>query len=227
LCGHQRCCQDSRSVKGEYGMTHEPADRRALLLLAAGSVVGISLGILAAFHGSRLRSTLLPADAIALVNGKPISEEEYTRAVVLLESDKRTGVTEADRAFVLQRLIEEELLIQQGIKTGVVDSDRAVRKAITQAMLASVVAESASIQPSTDELRAFYTVNPSLFVHPAPVGTLQTGGTTEAGEPPRFEDVRDQVETVYTQRARDQALHEYLEWLRSEAKISLMLEEPQ
>ena len=214
-------------MRGEYGMTNEPADRRVLLLLVVGSVVGISLGIIAAFHGSSSHYTILPADAIALVNGRPISEEEYTRTVALLASDKRTGVTHADQVHVLNRLIEEELLIQQGIKNGVVDSDRAVRKAITQAMLASVVAESASAQPSTDELCAFYTANPSLFARPTPTRALQTGGTTEVGEPPRFEDVRDQIETVYTQRARDQALREYLEWLRSEAKISLIPEEPQ
>ncbi len=214
-------------MKGEDGMTNEPADRRALLLLAVGSTLGVLLGTIMAWQGRAAHMNSVPSDAIALVNGKPISKEEYTRAVALLASDKRTGVTEADRAYVLRRVIEEELLIQEGIKNAVVDSDRAVRKVLTQAMLASVVAESASALPSTDELRAFYAANPSLFTRPAPAGTLQTGGATEAGEPPRFEDVLDQVETVYTQRARDQALREYLEWLRSEAKISLIPEESQ
>ena len=202
-------------------MASEQANGRALLLLAVGSVIGVLLGVVAAFQGNSLDESVLPGDVIALVNGRPISEEEYARAMALLASDKRTGITDVDRAHVLNRLIEEELLIQQGVENGLVDSDHAVRKTITQAMLASVVAESASAQPSMDELRAFYTANPSLFTRSALTDAVQVTAGGKAGEPPSFEEIRTQVEAAYLRRSQDEALREYLEWLRTEAEIVL------
>jgi hypothetical protein len=203
-------------------MTADQANRRAFLLLAAGSVLGILLGIASVLNnksGSAL--SILPADAIALVNGKPIREEEYANAVTLLASDKRTEITEEDRAHVLNRLIEEELLIQHGIKSGLVASDRTLRKTLTKAMLDAIVAENASEQPSEDALRAFYQENPSLFLLPPPGDNIQLAAEGKTLQLPAFEDVREQVEAAYVQRSRDNALREYLQWLRDEAKIAL------
>ncbi len=194
--------------------------RRALLLLAVGAVCGIALGIVLAFNGSDPHTNTLTDNGIALVNGKPITAEDYARAVAMLASDKRTDITDADRAHVLTRLIDEELLIQHGIAIGLVDVDRAVRKAITQAMLAAVVAEHTSEQPADDVLRAFYEENLPFLVHsPSERDVQMTAGST--GEPPPFDDIRAQVEKVYLRRARDDALREYLQWLRSEAEIIL------
>ena len=202
--------------------TNEKADRRGLWLLAAGSVIGVLLGVATAFHKSGSDASAPPDGVIALVNGKSIPEEEYTRAVSLLASDTRTEITDADRAYALNRLIEEELLIQRGIAIGLVDSDYAVRKAITQAMLASIVAESISAQPSEDALRAFYMENSSLFAHSAPAARGQGATERNVARPPVFEESREQVEEAYLRRLQDDALREYLEWLRSEAKIVIL-----
>jgi hypothetical protein len=202
-------------------MMNEQADRRALWLLVAGSIVGILLGIIAALRESGSEARVLPDDAIVLVNGRPILEEEYTRAVALFASDKRTEITDADRAHVLNRLIEEELLIQRGIEIGLVDSDRSVRKVISQSMLAAVVAESASEQPSEDSLRAFYAENPSLFTRSVVTDNGRPVAEKTVPKPPAFEAIREQVEAAYLRHSRDDALRGYLEWLRSEAKIVL------
>jgi hypothetical protein len=202
-------------------MTNEKANRRALWLLTAGGVVGILLGIAAALSERGPTISVLPDGAIALVNGRPIREEDYARAVALVEGDKRTEVTAEDRDHILDRLIEEELLIQRGIEIGLVDSDRSVRKAITQAMLASIVAESASAQPSEGELHTFYAENPSLFTRSTGAATDQVAAAGQAIELPAFEDIREQVEVAYLRRSRDDALREYLQWLRDEAKVSL------
>jgi hypothetical protein len=95
-------------------MTTDQANRRALQLLAAGSVVGILLGVAVALYEREATTGAPPDGAIALVNSRPIREEDYARAVALVERDKRTEVTDEDRARVLDRLIEEELLIQRG-----------------------------------------------------------------------------------------------------------------
>jgi hypothetical protein len=201
----------------------EPASsrrRRALFLLAVGAVLGIACGIVSAFKGSDPHLSSLPDEAIAVVNGTAVTTEDYARAVALLASDKRTAITEADRAYVLARLIDEEVLIQYGIASGLVETDRAVRKAITQAMLAAIVTEHTSELPADDVLHAFYAEHRSLFVR-APAeqdGQITAGGVEQL---PPFDDIRAQVEEVYLQRARDEALREYLAWLRSEAEIVL------
>ena len=175
-------------------------------------MIGVLLGVISALRGVDISTVeALPDDAIALVNGKPIREEEYMNAVALLAGDKRGTLTDADRAHVLTRLIEEELLVQQGIAGGLVDVDRAVRETITTAMLDAIMAESASEQPTEEELRAFYQQHHPRF-HDAPSVADAAVGTD-------FEALRERVETAYIQQRRDDALREYLGWLRGEAKI--------
>ncbi len=195
--------------------------RRALALLAAGAVLGMALGVVSAFNASGPHPSVPSEDAIALVNGKAVTKEDYARAVAMVASDKRTAVTDADRTYVLDRLIDEELLIQYGIDVGLVESDRAVRKAITEAMLSSVITEHTSERPSDDMLRAFYAENLSVFVRSAPKSDVRTtaGG---GGAPPPFDEIKERVEEVYLHRARDDALRQYLAWLRSEAEIVLV-----
>jgi hypothetical protein len=189
-----------------------------LVLLATGAVLGIALGAWSAFPGKRLAKGVLPEDALAAVNGKVITAEEYASAVAMLAGDKRTALTDVDRLYVLNRLIEEELLVQHGIEIGVIDSDRTVRKSIAQAMLASAVTDSVNSQPSQDDLRAFYRKNSALFASLNHNPNIQvTGGDT--GQLPPFEAVHEQVEAAYLQHARDEALQEYLQWLRDEAKV--------
>lgn len=194
--------------------------RRALALLAIGAVLGIAAGAWSAFSGKRPVHRTVPEDAIAMVNGTVITTGEYASAVALLAGDKRIALTDEDRLYVLNRLIEEELLIQYGIETGLVDTDRAVRKSIAQAMLASAVTDSVNTHPSQDELRLFYQKNSALFASLRPDPNIQVK-EEEAGQGSSFEAIREQVEAAYLQRARDDALREYLQWLRDEAKIAV------
>lgn len=181
------------------------ADRRAVILLALGSLVGMCLGVLSALHGRP--QPAMPADAIAVVNGTPIRTDDYRRAVAMLAGDKRNPLTQADRVHVLERLIEEELLVQAAVSEGLVDHDRAVRQAMSRAMLAVIVTDSASARPSREELRAFHADNAALFAQ------------ADQTRPPAFEEIRSRVEAVYLQRAKDTALRQYLAWLRTEAEI--------
>jgi len=187
------------------------------MLLAVGSVIGVLCGALfARWNASVPTGEALPADTIALINGKSVREEEYANALALFAGDKRDAPTDEDRAHVLTRLIEEELLVQHGIASGVVDTDRSVRRAITQALLDSIIAESASELPSEEELRTFYEQHLALF----PLPPLADGKIEQARtETSTFTHLREQVEAAYLQRMRDDALREYLHWLRAEAKI--------
>ena len=143
----------------------EPAGARsgrAPLWLALGAALGASL---AAVHvlGPAAPSS---GGAVALVNGVRIEAGDYRRGVEALAADKRAPLTPADRAHVLRRMIEEELLIQRGVSIGLVRSDRGVRAAIASAMIDSILADVAGERPAERELREFYAENRGYFAPP-------------------------------------------------------------
>jgi hypothetical protein len=101
---------------------------------------------------------------VARVNGTPIRAEDLVRLVAALEGDKRSPLTDADRTHLLDRLVEEELLVQRAVEIGLVDSEPGVRKALVQALVDAVVAEAESEEPDEDTLRRFYAERPEYFV---------------------------------------------------------------
>ena len=114
--------------------------RAALKLLLAGASVGILLGALSAMSDQHNEPYLSPT-AVASVNHQQIRLAEYRRALGLFASDKRELLTEDDRSLVLQRLIDEELLIQHGITSGLIRTDMAVRSAALESVLAGLMIE--------------------------------------------------------------------------------------
>ena len=114
--------------------------RAALKLLLAGASVGVLLGALSALS-DQSNEVYLSANAVASVNHQQIRLAEYQRALGLFASDKRELLTEDDRSLVLQRLIDEELLIQHGITSGLIRTDMVVRSAALESVLAGLMIE--------------------------------------------------------------------------------------
>jgi hypothetical protein len=115
----------------------------------------------------------LPADAVARVNDALIRRAEYERLLDAMASDRRQPLGAADRRHVLDRLIDEELLLQRGMELGLASTDRRLRADLSAAVVAMVVAESQDTQPTDHELRRFYEEQPALFVRPGPVRVRQ------------------------------------------------------
>jgi hypothetical protein len=139
--------------------------RRARWLLLAGAALGIGLagaGLLA----PEAPSLTPEGDEIARVNGVPIAREDYTRALARIEADLAGRPDDAARRHVLERLIDDELLVQRGVALGLVESDAVVRKALASAVIASVVADASSAVPDDAELEAFYAANAKYFARP-------------------------------------------------------------
>ena len=105
--------------------------------------------------------------AVASVNGEPISRADLERAVEALAQDRREALGPGERAHVLDRMIEEELLVQRGVEIGLLRSDRAVRAALVASMIDSLVAQAASAEPDESELREFYARDAAYFARPA------------------------------------------------------------
>ena len=128
-------------------------DRRALLILLLAAIIGIGFGSLTA--ADWFGNYTLPDTVVARVNDTDIQLGEYHRALRMLSSERRDPLTEQDRTLVLERMIEEELLLQHGLASGLVHSDRDVRTAVTQSILTGLLVDVEADATTTTELREY------------------------------------------------------------------------
>ena len=143
-----------------------PASRRAVFLLGLGAALGAALAAAGLVGGGHSGGGALPADVVARINGTAIRTEDYERAVAALAGDRRDGADVEQRRHVLDRLIDEELIIQRGLELGLARQDPKVRADLTAAVIASIVSEQADLQPSDAELERFYDEQRDFFVQP-------------------------------------------------------------
>lgn len=139
---------------------------RPTLLLILGGATGIILAAIGLLRSGSATGHALPRDAVAMVNGQVIRLDDYQRVVNGLQQDRRSGADDAARQHVLDRLIEEELLVQRGLELGFARQDSKLRKDLTAAVIDSIVAEYEGVQPSEAELRSFYDAHRDFFTRP-------------------------------------------------------------
>ena len=146
--------------------TTHPPGRSGLLLLGLGAALGIILAATGLVDVKRTSGLLPPRGAAALVNGELIRNEDFARTLAGVAGDRRDGVDGQQRREVLDRLVDEELLVQRGIELGLARHDRKVRADLTAAVIASVVAETEDVEPTPAQLQAFYDENRAFFTRP-------------------------------------------------------------
>lgn len=135
--------------------------RGARLLFGAGAVIGLGVALFTAL--GPIDTGVEAGDVAARVGDGGVSRASYTRAIEALEADKRNALSAADRARALDRLIDEELLVQRGIELGLPASEPSVRKAIVDAMVQFATMQGAERAPADAELKRFYDTRPDLF----------------------------------------------------------------
>jgi len=139
---------------------------RGSVLLAIGAGAGIALAATGLVASGVTRGRGLPPGAVARVNGALLRADDYTRSLDALERDRRGGAEPADRRFVLDRLIDEELLVQRGLELGLARQDARVRRDLTAAVIDAVVTEHEDGTPSDADLEAFYRRERDFFARP-------------------------------------------------------------
>jgi hypothetical protein len=157
---------------------------RARRLLAVGALAGLAAAA-ASLLGTGGGAQPLPDGAVARVNGTLIRAEEYERLLAGLEGDRRTPLDAEGRRRVLDRLIEEELLVQHALALGLARSDRRVRADLVSAVLGSLSTAGDATAPDDDEVREFYQDNREFFAGPGRLWVRQVfvavdGGAEEA-----------------------------------------------
>ncbi|MEC8956270.1 MAG: peptidylprolyl isomerase [Pseudomonadota bacterium] len=145
-------------------------------------IVGGLCGLLFAGYGIFTKISInqtLDSNTIATVNNALITRETYLRAIDRYNSDTKDALDKNDRAWVLQRLIEEELLVQRGLSLGIITTDNDVRGAIVRALIASINAEAAAMMPNEEELFEYYNSNEEKFTYPATISIQAWVSSTE------------------------------------------------
>ena len=138
-----------------------------LPLWIAGAVTGLMIAAAGMVEKKdHKKPDTLPAGNIARVGDTLIPISRYAVLLDDLSADKRNPLTNQDRKFALDRLIDEELLIQRGVELGLASNAPAVRKAIASAVISQVVADASTTLPDEVVLREFYLSAHTFFSSP-------------------------------------------------------------
>ena len=126
-------------------------------LFAGGMLLGAAAAV---FYMVRLPDTAGPAaDAVAWVNDQPILRSSYESALRAVAGDRKTGTLRKDDPDrVLQRLIDQELLIDRAIELGLDERDPQIRNQLATAMIDFLARRAEDEASTVDEatLRTFY-----------------------------------------------------------------------
>src|SRR5262245_37640579 len=142
-------------------------------LLAIGSAVGLVLAAGGLLASGRDPGRDLPADAIARVNGVAIRAEDYRRALDAVTADRREPPDATLRRHVLDRLIDEELIVQRGLELGLARVDPRLRPDLADAVIGAATTTDAAADPTPAELAAFYEAEGAFFTRPGRVHVRQ------------------------------------------------------
>ena len=141
------------------------SERRAIALLTVGALAGLAAAATGLLAQNRAAS-VIPDGAVAAVNGTAVRRADYERAVEALAADRRSAVDDATKRHVLDRLVDEELLVQRALELGLARQDRRVRGDLVAALIESVTADADQREPDAAALRAFFDANRDYFARP-------------------------------------------------------------
>lgn len=141
----------------------EYTGRMRVALLALGACAGLIMAASGLVEHWSPSPGELPKGAIARVGEKIITQERYLQVLNDLAADKRAPLSAEDKQFVIDRLVDEELLIQRGMELGLADSSPQIRKALAAAVIGQLTAEAEASLPGEKALRHLYESDPEFF----------------------------------------------------------------
>ena len=126
-------------------------------------IFGLIIGVFLAANSIVQESNLIEDDWVANVGGVQISKEKYYSQLEGLARDKKNPITERDKNYVLERMIEEELLIIRAKELGLFKNNQIVRGSIIQQMIKLIISENYLESVEEETLRKFYEQNLGFF----------------------------------------------------------------
>jgi len=177
--------------------------RRGTVLLALGAALGVLAAAASLLGEGRVPGRRLPPGTVARVNGTSIRAEDYARSLDALARDRRDGVTTDDRRHVLDRMIDEELLVERGIDLGLVRRDARVRRDLTAAVIDGAVTGHDDSTPSDAELAAFYDRERDFFARPGRLRVRQVWIRATSGSDDAAAETRARAATARLRAGED------------------------
>jgi len=104
---------------------------------------------------------------VAKIDDRAISKNKYESYLSSVAQSRKSGLIDSDPESILERMIDEELLIQRAIDLGMLENNAEIRSVIIQKMIASIIAEVENLKFSRDDLELFFIENKDFFA-PSP-----------------------------------------------------------
>ncbi|MBT8142252.1 MAG: peptidyl-prolyl cis-trans isomerase [Gammaproteobacteria bacterium] len=139
------------------------------ILYPLAAVIALIAALFVALDFSGVKRLTQQSYAVATVNGTPIARAEYQRALHAMQAGLERPLTMDDKNRALKILIDEELMVQEGLRLQLASDDRLIRKNLVQALINSAVLLDSSEEISEQVLLDFYTQEKSLFATPLSV----------------------------------------------------------
>lgn len=137
-------------------------------LLLAGAALGLAISAWGLLE-DRAERHVLSDETAAIVGERVIRRVDYERMLAGVEQDRRGPIDDATRRRVLERMIDEELLVQQALALGLAAADRRVRGELVSSLVDSVVSEADGKPPTDAEVAAHYQESAGFFARPGRV----------------------------------------------------------
>ena len=149
------------------------------------------IGLILVLVGSNTHFNLTnyPPDTLVTVNGYPITQSALRNAEKRIQSNSSDPMNPDDREFLLQRLIDDELLLQHADDLDILTTDPGIRKLLVRSSIDSIIEDSRSIPISDEQLRTFYEDHKSVFQRP---GRIRLKGASFSN-PEMAKDAREIV----------------------------------
>ena len=131
-------------------------------ILVLGIIIGVSLASISLIKRVNFETA---GDWVANIEGAKITKEKYLLQLEGLRSDKRSPLTQEDKEFVLERMIEEELLIKRALDMGMLRTNPMARGTIVQQMINRIISDNDMVEISEVELNEFFNNNLGFFTN--------------------------------------------------------------
>jgi parvulin-like peptidyl-prolyl isomerase len=144
----------------DFSATHAG---RSFLLMGLGALIGISIAGFALFTAKGTTTFIVPSDAVALVNQRPIYRADWEAQLRTLYDVGSAEASKEQKAKVLEDMIREELFVQRGVELDVGSDDPDTRAALVSAVEQQVAFDAVSRQPTDEQMRAYYEKNRARY----------------------------------------------------------------
>ena len=132
------------------------------IILVLGIFIGISLASVSLVKRVNFNTA---GDWVANIEGTKITRDKYLLQLEGLKSDKRSPLTKEDKEFVLERMIEEELLIKRALDLGMLRNNPMARGTVVQQMINQIISDNDMMDISEAELNEFFKKNIGFFTN--------------------------------------------------------------